>query len=248
MSRILVFQHVAHEVLGTLDPLLRASGIRIKYVNFGRFPDAQPSLEGYRGLIILGGPMNVDQVDQHKHLITEINLIQEAVDRGLPVLGICLGAQLIAKALGSEVKKNREVEIGWYDVSPTEDGREDPLISHFRNTERIFQWHGDTFSIPHRAVHLASSPLCSNQAFRYNGNVYGFQFHLEVDRKMIERWLRVPHNREEIERTKGKVDPQNIRKETVLSIDRLEQLSKIVFGEFIRHLGTKERRHRLPSR
>jgi GMP synthase (glutamine-hydrolysing) len=248
MSRILVFQHVAHEVLGTLDPLLRASGIRIKYVNFGRFPDAQPSLEGYRGLIILGGPMNVDQVDQHKHLITEINLIQEAVDRGLPVLGICLGAQLIAKALGSEVKKNREVEIGWYDVSPTEDGREDPLISHFRNTERIFQWHGDTFSIPHRAVHLASSPLCSNQAFRYNGNVYGFQFHLEVDRKMIERWLRVPHNREEIERTKGKVDPQNIRKETVLSIDRLEQLSKIVFGQFIRHFGTKERRHRLPSR
>jgi GMP synthase (glutamine-hydrolysing) len=248
MSKILVFQHVAYEVLGTLDPLLRGSGVRIKYVNFGRFPDSQPSLEGYRGLIILGGPMNVDQVDQHKHLITEINLIQEAVDRGLPVLGICLGAQLIARALGSNVRKNREVEIGWYDVSPTEDGRKDPLISHFRKTERIFQWHGDTFSIPHRAVHLASSPLCNNQAFRYNGNVYGFQFHLEVDRKMIERWLRVPHNKEEIERTKGKIDPQNIRKETVLSIDRLEQLSNIVFGEFIRHFGTKERRHRLPSR
>jgi GMP synthase (glutamine-hydrolysing) len=248
MSKILVFQHVAYEVLGTLDPLLRGSGIRIKYVNFGRFPDSQPSLEGYRGLIILGGPMNVDQVNQYKHLVTEIDLIQEAIDRGLPVLGICLGAQLIAKALGSEVRKNRELEIGWYDVSPTEDGRKDPLISHFKKTERIFQWHGDTFSLPHGAVHLANSRLCSNQAFRYNGNVYGFQFHLEVDQKMIDRWLRVPHNKEEIERTKGKIDPQNIRKETVLSINRLEQLSNIVFGEFIKYFGNKQRRQRLPSR
>ena len=192
--------------------------------------------------------MNVDQADQYKHLVTEIDLIQEAIDRGLPVLGICLGAQLIAKALGSEVKKNRELEIGWYDVSPTEDGGEDPLISHFKKTERIFQWHGDTFNIPSGAVHLASSPLCNNQAFRYNGNVYGFQFHLEVDRKMIERWLRVPHHKEEIERTNGRIDPQNIRKETILSIGRLEQLSNIVFGEFIKHFGNKQRRHRLPSR
>ncbi len=248
MSKILVFQHVAYEVLGTLDPLLRSSGIRIKYVNFGRFPDSQPSLDGYRGLIILGGPMNVDQVDQYKHLVTEINVIEEAIKRGLPVLGICLGAQLIAKALGSKIRKNREVEIGWYDVSPTEDGKKDPLIGYFGKSERIFQWHGDTFNIPHGAVHLASSPLCSNQAFRYKGNVYGFQFHLEVDQKMIERWLRVPHHKVEIEKTKGKIDPQNIRNETILRIDRLEKLSDIVFGEFIKNFGNKQRRHRLPSR
>lgn len=248
MSKILVFQHVPYEILGTLDPLLRGSGFRIKYVNFGRNPDAKPNLDGYRGLIILGGPMNVDQVDQHRHLPTEINLIEEAIKRELPVLGICLGAQLIAKALGSEVRKNREVEIGWYDVSPTEDGEKDSLIGHFKETERIFQWHGDTFNIPHGAVHLASSPLCSNQAFRYNRNVYGFQFHLEVDQKMIERWLRVPHHKEEIEKTKGKIDPQNIRNETILRIDRLEKLSDIVLGEFIKNFGNKQRRHRLPSR
>ena len=248
MSKILVFQHVAYEVLGTLDPLLRDSGIRIKYVNFGRFPDSQPSLDGYRGLIILGGPMNVDQVDRYKHLVTEINLIEEAIKRELPVLGICLGAQLIAKALGSEVRKNSEVEIGWYDVSPTEDGKRDLLISHFKRTERIFQWHGDTFNIPDGAVHLASSALCSNQAFRYNGNVYGFQFHLEVDQKMIERWLRVPDHKVEIGKTKGKIDPQNIRSETILCIDRLQKLSDIVFGEFIKNFGNKQRRHRLPSR
>lgn len=248
MSKILVLQHVAYEVLGTLDPLLRSSGIRIKYVNFGRIPDSQPGLEGYRGLIVLGGPMNVDQVEQHKHLVTEINLIKDAIDRGLPVLGICLGAQLIAKALGSEVRRNKEVEIGWYDVSPTDDGREDPLVHHFMDTEKIFQWHGDTFNIPHGAVHLASSPLCRNQAFRYNGNVYGFQFHLEVDQKMIERWLRVPHHKEEIEKTNGRIDPQSIRKETVLYVNRLEHLSNMVFGEFIKRFGNKERRHRLPSR
>jgi GMP synthase (glutamine-hydrolysing) len=248
MSKILVFQHVAYEVLGTLDPLLRGSGIRIKYVNFGRFPDSQPNLDGYRGLIILGGPMNVDQVDKYKHLVTEINLIQQAIDRGLPVLGICLGAQLIAKALGSEVRKNREVEIGWYDVSPTADGKKDPLIGHFKEVESIFQWHGDTFDIPHGSVHLARSPLCSNQAFRYNGNVYGFQFHLEVDQKMIERWLRVPDHKVEIEKTNGKIDPQNITDESILRIGRLEKLSDIVFGEFIKSFGNKQRRHRLPSR
>jgi len=248
MSKILVFQHVAYEVLGTLDPLLRSSGIRVKYVNFGRIPDSQPSLEGYRGLIVLGGPMNVDQVEQYKHLVTEVNLIQEAINRGLPVLGICLGAQLIAKALGSEVRKNKEVEIGWYDVSPTDDGRKDPLIKHFKEIERIFQWHGDTFNIPDGTVHLARSPSCKNQAFRYNDNVYGFQFHLEVDQKIIERWLRVPHNKEEIEKTNGRIDAQSIRKETVLYINRLEQLSNMVFGEFIKQFGIKERRHRLPSR
>lgn len=248
MSRILVFQHVPHEILGTLDPLLKGAGFRIKYVNFGRNPDAQPSLNGYRGLVVLGGPMNVDEVDRCRHIGTEIDLIQRAVDKNIPVLGICLGAQLIAKALGAKVRRNRIKEIGWYEVLPTSEGRADPLLSNFRDTERIFQWHGDTFDIPVGSVHLASSPDCVNQAFRYSNSVYGLQFHLEVDQAMIERWLMVPNNRKEIENTRGEIDPQRIRQETVKYIDRLKNLSNLVFGEYFQHLGRKERHHRLPSR
>lgn len=248
MSKILVFQHVPYEILGTLDPLLRGSGFRIKYVNFGRNPDTKPSLDGYRGLVILGGPMNVDQTDRYKHLKTEIDFIIKAISKQLPVLGICLGAQLIAKALGSEVRDNEELEVGWYDVSPTDEGERDLLLYHLNQTEKIFQWHGDTFEIPKGALHLATSPKCYNQAFRFGSNVYGFQFHLEVDQKMIERWLHVPSHKRQIEDSGGKIDPMKIRAETVAYIDRLKELSKMVFGEFVKLIGVKERRHRLPSR
>jgi anthranilate/para-aminobenzoate synthase component II len=108
VKRLLVFQHVAHEILGTLDPLLKRAGFRIRYVNFSRQPDAQPSLDGYDGLIILGGPMSVNDSDRLPHLGTEMHLIEQAMKRDLPLMGICLGAQLIAKALGAAVYPNRE--------------------------------------------------------------------------------------------------------------------------------------------
>jgi len=248
MPRLLVFQHVAHEILGTLDPLLRDSGFRIKYVNFERHPDFEPGLGGYDGLIVLGGPMNVDEVDRYPNLYREAEAIGSAVESGMPVLGICLGSQLIAKALGARVYKNKEKEIGWYDLSPTEEGGRDPILSHFSGTEKIFQWHGDTFDIPEGAVLLASSPLCRNQAFRYGDNVYGLQFHLEVDEPMVERWLRIPGNRKEIEELNGKIDPDRIRKETREYISRLKELSDKSFAGFIGFFGFNKKRKSLPSR
>src|SRR5204863_9872367 len=116
MKKLLVLQHVAHELLGTLNPLLKRSGFRIRYVNFARHPDAQPSLDGYNWLVVLGGPMSVNDADRLPHLTTEMRLIEEALRRNIPVLGICLGAQLIAKTLGADVYPNKEKEIGWYDV------------------------------------------------------------------------------------------------------------------------------------
>ncbi|MFQ5665545.1 MAG: gamma-glutamyl-gamma-aminobutyrate hydrolase family protein [Candidatus Binatia bacterium] len=248
MRKILVCQHVPFEILGTLDPLFKAAGMRIRYVNFGRHPDAQPSLDGYGGLVVLGGPMSVDQVDRHPHLITELALIRKAIDRNMPVLGICLGAQLIAKALGSAIHRNPEKEIGWYDVSPTASGREDPLLSHFRSCEKLFQWHGDTFATPEGAVHLASSPTCATQAFRYGRNVYGFQFHLEADERLIERWLRTPVFRREIESLHGRISTERIRHETREHIGRLKQLSDRTFGEFVKLCGVPNRRRLLSSR
>jgi len=248
MRKLLVCQHVPFEILGTLDPLLRDSGFRIKYVNFGRHPHAQPKLDGYRGLVVLGGPMNVGQGDRHPHLDTEIRLIEQAIERGIPVLGICLGAQLIARALGAHVRENHEKEIGWYDVSVTSEGKDDDLFSHFDETEKIFQWHGDTFDIPDGAVRLASSPTCENQAFRYGDNVYGFQFHMEVDEPLIERWLNVPIHVAEIESLAGKVCPNAIREQTPRHIDRLKNLSDRTFGGFIQLFGHRRRHALLASR
>ncbi|HWP91851.1 MAG TPA: gamma-glutamyl-gamma-aminobutyrate hydrolase family protein [Thermodesulfobacteriota bacterium] len=248
MSKILVFQHVAYEILGTLDPLLRSSGFRIRYVNFGRHPDIAPSLDGYHGLVVLGGSMNIDQLDQYKHLATEIGLIQEAIQRDLPVLGICLGAQLVAKALGAEVRRNLEKEIGWYDVRITGEGRDDPLLGHFQDTEKIFQWHGYTFDIPEGAVRLATSETCINQAFRYGHKVYGFQFHLEVEESLIERWLKVPLHKKEIEDSQGKIDPEKIRRDTELYVDRLKLLSDRTFGRFIKLFRSRKKLESLPSR
>lgn len=246
--KLLVCQHVPFEILGTLDPLFRGAGLRIRYVNFGRHPDAQPSLEGYRGLVVLGGPMNVDQLHEHPHIETEMRLIGEAIERKMPVLGICLGAQLIAKTLGAKVYPNREKEIGWYDLSVTNAGHHDRLFRHFHKTERIFQWHGDTFDIPRGALRLARADTCQNQAFRYHDNVYALQFHLEVDEPLIERWLRVPQHRREIEELRGKIDPEKIREETPRRIERLKTLSDRTFAEFVGLFGLPAKRRALPSR
>ena len=248
MPRILVCQHVPYEILGTLNPLLKDAGFRIRYVNFGRHPDARPSLEGIHGIVVLGGPMNVDDVDGHPHLAAEVELLAEAVERGLPMLGICLGAQLLAKALGACVRPNGEKEIGWYPVSVSAAGRDDPVLGGFRKEERIFQWHGDTFDIPDGAVRLAGSPKCRNQAFRHGANIYGFQFHLEVDEPLIERWLAVPGHKREIEALGGKIDPNRIRQDTRRYMAAAHVLSEGTFEALLAIFGGRKRKRALPSR
>ena len=248
MKKLLVLQHVAHELLGTLNPLLKRAGFRIRYVNFARHPDAEPSLDGYDGLIVLGGPMSVNDAIRLRHLTTELKLIEEAMRRDSPGLGICLGAQLIAKALGAAVYRNPEKEIGWYDVSPTDHASSDPLLMELQKTEKIFQWHGETFDIPKSTSHLAFSPLCANQAFRYGTKVYGFQFHMEVDAPMIHRWLKVVDNRIEISNLHGAEHIDFIYSETPRHIGRLGEISDRVFGAFIDLFGIEKKFRRLPSR
>jgi GMP synthase (glutamine-hydrolysing) len=248
VAKLLVCQHVPFEILGTLNPLLKEAGFRIRYVNFGRDPEAQPNLDGYDGVVILGGPMSVNDTRNHPHLRTELDLIRRAIDRRMPLLGICLGAQLIAKALGAGVSRSSQVEIGWYDIAPTADAVEDPLLRHFDPSERIFQWHSDSFELPTGAVSLATAPDCPNQAFRWGDNTYGFQFHLEVDEHLIERWLRVPVHQEQLRKLRGKIDPDAIRRETPQRIERTRQLSQRVFRAFIDKFDIGPKRVMLRSR
>jgi GMP synthase (glutamine-hydrolysing) len=248
MRKLLVFQHVASEPLGHLDPLLRASGCRIRYVNFGREPRAQPDHRRYDGLVVLGGPMNVDQVAQHPHLTTELEVIREAVLAGKPMLGICLGGQLLAAAMGGRVQPNAVPEIGWYRLHTRPTAHSDRLFRHFERTPRhVFQWHAYAFQPPPGAVPLAWTRSCRQQAYRLGDHAWGLQFHLEADAALIDRWLHLPDGRREIERHWDARRIERIRVATRRHLPGAQPLSDKVFGEFIQ-LFAPRRFALLPSR
>ena len=246
--KILVFQHVPYEPLGTLDPLLKESGFRIRYVNFGRDPHTRLSLDKYAALIVLGGPMNADQIDTHPNLITEVEMLRDALARNMSVLGICLGAQLLAKALGGSVHRNPTREIGWYDVELSEEGRADPVLSAFAATQEVFQWHEDGIELPEGSALLARSPASDVQAFRWGEHAYGFQFHLEADESLIERWLTVSSHQATLDEEAGSIDPDAIRARTRQSIDKLQALSRLTFQRWIDRFEVSPRRQHLPSK
>lgn len=250
MRRVLVFQHVAVEPLGTLLPLLRSFRLRIRYVNFERDPDAQPSMEGYDGLIVLGGPMSATDDAEFPHLHREMSAIEVALAAGTPVLGICLGAQLLARCLGAEVRPAERTEIGWHEVCPTEAGRADPVIGGFDPSEHVFQWHSDTFELPDGAVHLARGPDdgCAQQAFRYGESAYGLQFHLEANAALIARWLATPAHRDELESLVGSPDAETIQRETRERIAHSLRLSDETFGRFFDRWTGRRRRESQPHR
>ena len=184
----LIIKHVDIEGPGLIEYFLNQK--RIPYQVLCLDSDARlPKLEGFTHVVILGGPMNVYEEDHYPFLREEDLFIKEAIQRGKFVLGICLGAQLIAKALGAKVFKASLKEIGWYDILLTMIGSKDPLFSNLPKMFPVFQWHGDTFEIPKGGKLIATSTSVPHQAFRYGDNAYGLQFHLEVTEKMIKEWM-----------------------------------------------------------
>ena len=248
MAKVLVFQHVPAEPLGTLDPMLRNRGHRIRYVNFHRHPDEQPTVDRYDALIVLGGPQMPDQGDQHPHLNVEMRCIERALKRDMPVLGICLGAQLLAYTLGGGVRAMKRWEIGWYELEPTPMSAADPLFCALVEPHPVFQWHGYTFDLPRGAIHLAQSETCENQAFRYGHDAYGLQFHLELDERLINRWLNLPDYVNDLHLNGRDDDVPGIRAQTHELIGQAIALSSEVFGQFLAPLGEAAGRHVLPSR
>ncbi len=248
MAKVLVFQHVAAEPLGTLDPMLRNRGHRIRYINFHRDPFAQPDVGRYDALIVLGGPQMPDQGDRYPHLNVEMRCIEEALKREIPVLGICLGAQLLAYTLGGGVRPLDKWEIGWYDLEPTHQSAADPVFCALTEPRPAFQWHGYTFDLPRGAIHLARSETCENQAFRFGRNAYGLQCHLELDERLINRWLNMPEYLGDLEKNGRRGEAAAIQKQTHELIGQSADLSLEIFGQFLRPLGERRSRHVLPSR
>jgi len=200
---VLIIKNIITEGPGTIEDFLRKEDFSFKVVELSS-GEVPPSLEDFNSLVIMGGPMGVYEIGQYPHLRIESRIIREAINRDMKVIGICLGAQMIAYCLGSDVYKGPKEEIGWQHIELTGDGIKDlfmrklaihPSVGDFWRKFKVFHWHGDTFEIPIGAVLLASSELYKNQAFRYKNNVYGFQFHIEVTKKMIKEWF---ENRPEV--------------------------------------------------
>lgn len=148
-----------------------------------------PAQDQFDWLIVLGGPMNVYEHDEHTWLRPEKECLRQSIAGGKTMLGVCLGAQLIADVLGGPVTRNSHKEIGWHPVSLTADAHKSPLFAGWPDRFEAFHWHGDTFGIPSEAIHVASSVGCRNQAFLYTDRVVGLQFHIEYSAESIQKML-----------------------------------------------------------
>jgi GMP synthase-like glutamine amidotransferase len=186
---VLIIKHVEIEGPGLIEDCLRGQQVGYQILNLESAIHL-PRPDDFNAIVILGGPMNVYEEDRYPFLREEDLFIKEAIQRGKAVLGICLGAQLMAKALGAKVTKAPDKEIGWFDVSLTKLGSRDPLFSRLPKTFPVFQWHEDTFDIPSAAKLIVTSNPIPHQAFRYGENAYGLQFHLEVTEEMIRDWIK----------------------------------------------------------
>lgn len=179
-----VLMHVPFEDAANIESWARLRGHSIRYCHLYA-GQALPDIEDVEFLAVMGGPMNVYDVDIYPWLKDEKRFIEKIIKCSTPVIGICLGGQLIADVLGAKVKRNDHREIGWHDISKTVQD-DNSLLSSFPDKFTVFQWHGDTFDIPAGTILLASNDACKNQAFQYGRNVLGLQFHIEYTKHSID--------------------------------------------------------------
>lgn len=202
--RVLAFRHVPFEGLGHIAPVLESRGFAVDTVDLYRADAVLPDPAAARGLIFMGGPMSAN--DSLPFLEREIAILRAALDRRQPVLGICLGSQLLARAAGARVYRNPCKEIGWFDIRLTPAGAADPVLGGLGARRTVFHWHGETFDLPAGSEWLASSDACRHQAFRIGANAYGLQFHLEVTPEMIDDWQRQDVNCGDLRELEGPLD------------------------------------------
>jgi GMP synthase-like glutamine amidotransferase len=188
MMRIHYLQHVPFEDLANIEVCLRQRGHDITGTRFFA-GEPLPATYEIEGLVILGGPMSVHDEEHYDWLRAEKQFIEKAIDRGVPTLGICLGAQMIAEVLGGRVSRNPEPEIGWHPVKRVAGSGDCPYFGELPQEFHAFHWHGETFNLPPDCVHLAQSEACKTQAFRFEEHVLALQFHLESSAHSMENLL-----------------------------------------------------------
>lgn len=228
MPAVWVIQHIECETPGTIADVLNEKEISIQTVGAYKGEPIPKEMGTAAGLVVMGGPMGVYEEDRYPFLCEEIRLIEQAVKEDKAVLGVCLGSQLLAKALGARVTKGKKKEIGWYPVSLAEGATKDRLWTGVERSFTAYHWHGDVFELPRGAELLASSALTPYQAFRYGDRAYGFLFHMEVTEKIITEMVRTFQG----ELKQEKLDGRRIIEMAANHLPNLQSIGKVVFSRW----------------
>jgi GMP synthase (glutamine-hydrolysing) len=232
VKELFCVRHQPTAPLGIIEDVLRREKVPWRYVDVWRDSDT-PSASEASGLIVLGGEMNVDQIDRHPFLTAVRRLTLEALESNRPVLGICLGAQVLARVLGAEVYPSPVKEIGFLPVRATDEGSRDPVMSPFAPEARVFQFHEDACDLPDGAELLFTGDQVSVQAFRMGGIAYGIQFHFEVTGKEIAAWCDETPNLQE----GWGASKEKLMSEAEASLARQQESGKDATRRFLKLLG-----------
>jgi GMP synthase (glutamine-hydrolysing) len=231
---LLVLQHIACEPPAAFEDELRARGLDLVRVELDE-GEEPPDWRGFEGMIVMGGPMGAYDDDAHPWLAGEKRMLREAAESGHPVWGVCLGAQLLAAALGANVYPGGQgAEVGVLPVELTDAAASDPVFAGAPRSFPALQWHGDTFDLPDGATLLASSPAYLNQAFSYR-NAYALQFHLEVTPALAREWGEVPAYVDSLEGTLGPGALPGLLADVQASADATIPLARSLFGRWLEH-------------
>ncbi len=230
---LIVLRHVSYEGPGLIEEMLEGRGLPYKIMDV--YEEGVPlAAAGFTGIVSMGGPMSVN--DGTREIEKEKELLLEAIGRDIPILGVCFGAQVIASALGARVYAGDHPEVEWGEVTLTESGLADPLMTGVDQVIPVLHWHGETFDLPEGAVNLAYSDKFENQAFRVGSKTYGLQFHLEVDEKMVREWVDMDREGED-----GIVsEPDEILDGVRLYLDQVRFGGSFFIGRFLDLVAGRE--------
>jgi GMP synthase (glutamine-hydrolysing) len=233
-STLLVLQHIACEPPAAFEDELLSRGLDLLRAELDE-GDPLPEWREFAGLVVMGGPMGAYEEEGHPWLVAEKRLIREAAQAGHPVWGVCLGAQLLASALGAHVFAGPQAEVGVLPVELTADAAGDPVFGDAPRSFPTLQWHGDTFDLPAGATLLASSPEYVNQAFVYK-RAYGLQFHLEVSPELADAWGEVPAYADSLEAILGPGALERLVGEVEANAQTTVPLARAIFGRWLEHV------------
>ena len=225
-KKILVLQHIEVETPGIILDLMKTKKLEYDCININEKSNAY-NPTNYDALIIMGGPMSVNDKEKYSFIKKEIELVKNYIKNNKPILGICLGSQIIASALGSKIYKNSKMELGWHNVNLL--GSDDYLFKGIDDQFLAFHWHGDVFSLPNKSKKLASSNLTKLQAFNYNNNRYGLLFHLEINEQIINNLVDLFENDLIQESLKKEIVLNNLKK----NLTEVNNTGRIIFNRWL---------------
>ncbi|MBA2393102.1 MAG: type 1 glutamine amidotransferase [Ktedonobacteraceae bacterium] len=235
MARVLILQHAWECPPATLGEILDQLTLPYDIIDVEKAP--LPATIAYDAIIALGGPQHVYDTDTYPYFVQEQAFIRSAVEQDIPFLGVCLGGQLLATALGGVVRHHTISEVGFYDIPFTEAGQQDPLFTGLPGYQKVFHWHEDAFELPEGSIRLATNEAAINQAFRHGRRAYGLQYHIELNSQLFDLWLENPEFKQEIIATVGIDAYTNIQRERIIYYQTYYNHTFTLFKNFLRISG-----------